>query len=123
MQQTRERAERIARNDSTFRDANERIDDVAQTIDDYRGTLLPFLCECADLSCTDIVRLTGEEYEEVRRRPTSFLTVPGHEDDEATSVVEENDRFAVVEKVGSAAEIAVELDPRSAEGVRLRARR
>jgi hypothetical protein len=117
MQQATARAERIARNDATFRDANERIDEVAKSLDDYRDTLLPFLCECADLRCTEIVRLTGEEYEEVRREPTWFLTVPGHEEGEATRVVDENDRYAVVEKLGAAAEVAAKLDRRTSSNL------
>lgn len=111
---TEERAEVIARNDATFRDANERVNDFAAGLDAYDDTPIPFLCECADLRCTEIVRLTPDEYESVRRDPTRFATVPGHEgDDEATTVVDENDRYAVVEKLGIAAEVAVELDPRS----------
>jgi hypothetical protein len=31
------------------------------------------------LACTDIVRLTREEYETVRASPVTFLVVPGHE--------------------------------------------
>jgi hypothetical protein len=30
------------------------------------------------LACTDIVRLTREEYETVRASPVTFLVVPGH---------------------------------------------
>jgi len=40
MQQATARAERLARNDATFRAANERIDEVAKSVDDYRDTLL-----------------------------------------------------------------------------------
>jgi hypothetical protein len=115
--EARERAEAIARNDATFRAANERVSDFANGLDDMDGTPLPFLCECADIRCTEIVRLTRAEYEAVRRDPTRFATVPGHEGDEdSTTVVDENDRYAVVEKLGAAAEIAVELDPRAGSG-------
>jgi len=117
MMEARERAEVIARNDATFRASNERINDVAQTVDDYQATPLPFLCECADLRCTEIVRLTGTEYERLRRDPTMFATVHGHEgDDGATRVLEENDRYAMVQKVGRAADVAAALDPRTRDG-------
>jgi hypothetical protein len=115
--EARERAEAIARNDATFRAANERVNEFANGLDDIEDMPLPFLCECADVRCTDIVRLTGAEYEAIRRDPTRFVTVPGHEgDEESTTVVEENDRYAVVEKLGAAAEVAVELDPRAGSG-------
>ena len=115
--ETRERAEVIARNDATFRAANERVNEFAAGLDAYDDTPIPFLCECADMRCTEIVRLTPEEYEAIRQDATRFATVPGHEgDDVATTVVDENDRYAVVEKLGVAAEVAVELDPRSGSG-------
>ena len=115
--EARERAEAIARNDATFRAANERVNDFASGLDVVEDTPLPFLCECADVRCTEIVRLTAAEYEAIRREPTRFATVPGHEgDEESTTVVDENERYAVVEKLGAAAEIAVELDPRAGSG-------
>ena len=115
--EARERAETIARNDATFRAANERVNDFANGLDDIEGTPLPFLCECPDVRCTAIVRLTKAEYEAIRRDPTRFATVPGHEgDEESSTVVDENDRYAVVEKLGVAAELAAELDPRAGSG-------
>ena len=39
---------------------------------------IPFLCECPEPECTEIVQLSMDEYEAVRRQPTSFLQVPDH---------------------------------------------
>ena len=110
-------AERVARNDAAFREANDQINDVAQSFDREDGELLPFLCECADVSCTEIVRLTPTEYEAVRREPTRFLNAHGHVRNAEgwARVVEEFDRYTVVEKIGEAGEIAAELDPRAEE--------
>lgn len=74
-------AERIARNNLTFRAANERIRARAA---EYDAPLerIPFLCECPRPDCTEIVRLTRDEYERVRAEPTQFLTADGHEDAE-----------------------------------------
>ncbi len=110
-------AERIARNDAAVREANDRINDVAQSLDRSDEDLLPFLCECADVSCTEILRLTPAEYEAVRREPTHFLNARGHVRNAQgwARVVEELDRYTVVEKIGEAGEIAVELDPRAQE--------
>jgi hypothetical protein len=105
--------EALARNDAVFRDANEQIDAFARSIDGTPDAHVPFLCECADVACTEIVRITSSEYEDLRRHPAWFATVPGHEGDEHWArVVQENDRYAVIEKVGAAAEVAAELDPR-----------
>jgi len=104
-------AVRAARNDATFRAANERIESYAVSIGVVGGEPLPFLCECADVSCTEIVRMTPAEYKAVREQPARFATLPGHEGDESWArVVERNERFEVVEKIGVAAEIAAKLD-------------
>ena len=67
--------ERIARNDATFRHANERIERAAEQAD---VELVPFLCECADERCTEIVRVSLADYEAVREHPERFLTAPDH---------------------------------------------
>jgi hypothetical protein len=46
----------------------------------------------------DAVRLSPAEYADVRAHPTRFFVVPGHEREELDRVVEQNARFAVVEK-------------------------
>jgi hypothetical protein len=106
-------AELMARNDASFREANERIESCVQSMDGRIDGLLPFLCECSDVTCTEIVRMTAAEYEAVREDSVRFTTVPGHEGGESWArVVDRNDRFAVVEKLGAAADVATELDAR-----------
>jgi hypothetical protein len=39
---------------------------------------LPFLCECADVRCRAIIRLTADEYAEARATPTRCVCVEGH---------------------------------------------
>ena len=76
--------------------------------------LLPALCECAELRCTEVVKLTPQQYEAVRSDPRWFINAPGHQVNAQgwAYVVSENDRFVVVEKIGEAGELAEELDPR-----------
>ena len=106
----------MARNDAVFRSANEHIDAFAKSIDGTADGTLPFLCECADVTCTEIVRITSSEYEALRQDPAWFATVRGHEgDEEWARVIDLNDRYAVVEKLGAAAEVAAELDPRGGD--------
>jgi hypothetical protein len=103
--------ERIARNNATFRDANEHIGAAAGAygID----SPVPFICECADARCSAIVRLTLEQYEEVRADSRHFLNVPGHED--AAEIVAVRDGYVIVEKLGRAGDIVDALDERSPE--------
>jgi hypothetical protein len=112
----RQTEERIARNDATFRDTNERIGQAAEAIGIDDG-VLPFICECADLSCTDVVLLDREEYEAVRANPRWFLNAHGHQRaaGPAAEVVESYDRYLVVQKVGHAGEVVEALDPREAK--------
>jgi hypothetical protein len=102
--------ERIAINQSRFREANERIESAA----DKMGLVgpVPFICECAQTSCVEIVRLSIEGYEEVRHDPRLFFTAPGHQqlavDAGAGIVVGKGDGYVLVEKIGVAGAIAEE---------------
>ena len=96
------RKDRQARNEVLFRQLNERIDSVAGdltftgVIDDRDvGT---YLCECADEGCLVEVRLSREEYEHVRESPIQFVVSPGHVVADIETVIEANERFAIVEK-------------------------
>jgi hypothetical protein len=106
--------ERIARNNATFRDANEHISAAAGIygID----SPVPFICECADARCSEIVRLTLEEYEEIRAHPRHFLQVPGHQDAAgAAQIVARRDGYVIVETLGRVGDIAEALDERGPE--------
>ena len=109
-------AERKALNEGTFRDANERIEHGAVHligVDDDQ--LVPFLCECPRMECTDVVLLTTEEYERVRSGPRQGLAALGHEDPEVESVIERNERFVMTEKFGRAGQVHEARDDRSSE--------
>jgi hypothetical protein len=105
-------AERVALNDATFRNANEGIEEKAESLDVDPA---PFLCECADETCTQIIRLTLQEYKEIRAEPTHFLNVPGHQVTAGphARVVAEREGYVIVQKVGVAGDIVAELDERS----------
>jgi hypothetical protein len=91
--------ERIARNNSIFRDANEKIREKSIELDDPVERI-PFLCECPRESCATIVQLTPGEYEAIRRDRTYFFTSPGHEDAELPvgEVVSRLEGYVVVQK-------------------------
>jgi hypothetical protein len=104
--------ERIARNDSIFRLANEEI--AAYASEHEFAEQVPFICECATESCVTIVNLSLGEYEEVRATPTRFFVAPGHQGSEGSvGMLEDRGRYLLVEKGGRAGEVATQLDPRS----------
>ena len=85
----------------------------ARTRDPGDAETSPFRCECGDLGCTCFVRVTATEYESVRAYPTRFLIRRNHENPESEQVVEEHERFAVVDAVsGEAVKAARRSDPR-----------
>ena len=108
--------ERIARNDAAFRSANERIAEVA--IGNGMEGSLPFICECGDRACSEIVLLSIAAYESVRGNGRHFFNVPGHQaaDLGVGRVVERHDGYVVYEKHGHAGDVAARLDERSTVG-------
>jgi hypothetical protein len=106
------RIERIALNESAFRDLNENLEQSVhrgRADSGYAG----FVCECGDGDCEMTVRLELAAYEHIRRDPCLFFVVAGHELPEAEAVVERNDGYVVVRKMEEAADIVEETDPRS----------
>src|SRR3954468_20134611 len=106
---TEDRGERIARNEAAYRDVNEAI---RKGRTDQSETPRPFVCECGQLGCNQLVELTMREYEPVRANPRRFVMVAGHEIPDVEFVVERHDRFLVAEKHDHEAEIAEATDPR-----------
>src|ERR1700744_4800974 len=102
---------RIGANESVFRETNEGIErGLWPGEGDQRA---PFRCECAQLDCAEAVRVTPVVYGRVRGHPRRVVGAAGHEVPEAEFVVEPHLDYLVVEKVGEAASVAEERDPRS----------
>ena len=91
--------ERIVRNNKTFKAANEQIKEKS---DLYGSPLerIPFLCECPQVDCREILRLTTAEYAEVRANPRHYFTLPEHAAADALvgRVISQQNGYAVVEK-------------------------
>jgi hypothetical protein len=106
-----DREERLAFNESQFRETNERL---AETSAEWGVTAgaLDLLCECADLDCTERIDVNPNEYERARSESTLFLLRFGHERSEVEMILEANERFVLVRKLGDAGDVAVETDPR-----------
>ncbi len=115
--QTELTSERVARNQSTFRDANESIEREAEALVPC-AEQVPFVCECPDPGCTSIALLSFVDYEIVRSRGDWFLAVLGHEvcvvdDEEVARIAKRYTAFTLMENVGQAGETAKQLDPRA----------
>jgi SpoU rRNA methylase family enzyme len=105
--------ERAGRNQALLREVNERIEELNETFDQFSpyGT---WMCECADTGCREQIEMTIGEYEAIRRHPNRFVIAPHglHFYENVEDVVEETARYWVVEKIGEAARVAIELDTR-----------
>jgi hypothetical protein len=111
MHDTRPDVERIAANEDFFRTLNEAITAAAQELHDDAAddVLYELMCECAVRNCSEMVQLTLEEYDRVRRYDGRFLVRPSHIVPQVEQVIEERDRYWVIEKFGRAREIVEEL--------------
>ena len=69
--------ERAAKNETAFRRANAQIEAKRRSLGLEMTT--PYLCECEDETCTELVRLTPSEYRYARARPRRFFVSTGHE--------------------------------------------
>jgi hypothetical protein len=103
-----DREERAARNESLFREVNDRISDLNEAFAEITH-VFEIACECSSIKCIETIMIGREEYRAVRQHPSRFVVLPGHVAAGVEQVVSEPDGFVVVEKVGAAGEFAAEL--------------
>ena len=106
------RQERVARNEASAREINERIE---ESYDSHGlDTYINMVCECGLADCDVFLPVTKSEYEDLRSDPRRFVIVREHLAADVEDVVSETDRYVVVQKrEGIPAEIAEQTDPRS----------
>ena len=102
--------ERIAENEAFSRDLNRSKDDWLRSGLQVAG----FRCECWRIDCGVRMRLSRQEWREVRSRPERFAVAPGHTaidvEPGVEEVVKKYDHFWIVEKRGRAGEIAAKRE-------------
>ena len=99
-------AERSAKNEARFREINEELEQKRiELLGDVDDRPTPFLCECEDMACTEVLAISLPEYETARGTRRRFLICPGHVADNA-EVVARRETFWLVEKQGEAGRIA-----------------
>ena len=116
-----DRQERAARNQSLFRQINERIEDLNESF----GLLLPlgdWICECANDTCIERVEMNAGEYEAIRADGARFFVAPSDEHvwPDVEQVAERCERYWVVAMKDRAGELAKRANPRSPAPLSLR---
>ena len=107
-----DRAVRKARNESLFREVNERVRELNEAFDALSRNA-EWICECGNTECLEPIQMTHEEYEAVRAQGSDYFFVKpdaAHVVPDAEAVVERHERYWVVKKIGVAAEVAEEDD-------------
>lgn len=92
-------AARVARNEELFSEANDRIAVVAGGLPPIGH--VPFLCECPDGRCSEIVELSLGEYGALRLFANRFVISPRCRggDRALTAIVERTERFTIVDRL------------------------
>jgi hypothetical protein len=101
--------EKRAENEATFREANEQIRNAQRELDPPLARV-PYLCECDDVGCREVIPLTAPEYERVRADGATFVIAHDHPSE--GDVLEEHESHLVVRKQNTGGEVARALDPR-----------
>jgi hypothetical protein len=99
------RVARIAENEIAFRAANELLRGVFEHARDVEQGF-PFLCECGDSRCTQVILLPLEIYAAMREYPDRFVIASGHKQLETERILDGTDDYQLIEKTGTAGAIA-----------------
>ena len=112
---SKEEVLRAARNQTLYREVNERIEDLNERFDMALEAAGMWVCECADPKCSEQLEMTLGEYERLRGHPNHFAVARGHVYEAVERIVEEYENYVIVAKFGPGATYAVENDPRQGE--------
>jgi hypothetical protein len=107
------REERVAKNEATSREINEKIEDAHEEGSQSRDDPIRMVCECGQEECDRLLAITLREYDQVRSDPRQFVVVHEHVIVDVDRIIQEADRFVLVAKrEGTPAAVATEEDPR-----------
>jgi hypothetical protein len=105
---TNQTGARIGQNEALFREVNERIEGLQNSLG-VGGTFY-VVCECGTAACTERFAITRADYLALRDDPRRFAVVPGHQAPEVERTVAERAGYLVVEKTDPEAVEAAEKD-------------
>lgn len=92
------RHEQLVENQQTFRYANERFQDIVRDALGVNGHRVPFLCECAEVSCRGRIDATLEEYEDAHFNRDDYFILRGHLRVTGEEIVGQRDGYDLVRK-------------------------
>jgi len=107
-----ERARRIGLNEAVFREINERIRAIHESVagDEQEQQII---CECGNADCAERITIAAAAYESLRAESGRFGVIPGHEMTDVEDILERHEGYLVVCKcAGQPMDIAVTTDPR-----------
>jgi hypothetical protein len=98
-------ATRKARNEIQLRKLNEQIEEHHLRM---QPSVATWVCECADETCAQPVKMTIAEYEAVRAESTQFFVAPSdqHVSTDIEHVVRREPLYWVIAKIGVGAEMS-----------------
>ena len=113
----RDRAARAAKNQVLFRGASERVKELNEAFS-LVAPLGEWMCECANTDCIERIEMSVAAYEAVRRHDDRFFVSPsdGHFWPDVERVIEHNDGYWVVERIGRPGRAAARDEARSSRG-------
>jgi hypothetical protein len=112
IEQEGDRQSRAAKNQSLFREINERITDLNDAFAPITDSA-DWVREYANEACVERVAMCSNEYEAVRADPRRFVVAPSEEHvwRDVEKVVTRRVRYWTVEKRGAAGELGEATDP------------
>lgn len=94
------RDERKEQNQRMFRAANERMQEMIDGEVPY-GTVIPFLCECADSECLGRINIDASDYEGIHIDRDLYIVLRDHPTIEGEEVVDQQDGYDIVSKAAA----------------------
>jgi hypothetical protein len=94
------RQERQELNQRMFRAANERMEEIIEGLGGQvpYGTVIPFLCECADEECRGRINIDSSEYMGIHLDSDLYIVLRDHPTIDGENVVEREDGYDIVSK-------------------------
>jgi|tagenome__1003787_1003787.scaffolds.fasta_scaffold16131706_2 hypothetical protein len=89
------RNQRLRHNEVLFREINDAREQLNAA---GAESVLTFLCECSDPTCSERIRLQARRYDAIRRGENRFILRPGHEEPQIESIVEAHPDYEIVKK-------------------------
>jgi hypothetical protein len=87
-------------NQRMFRAANERMQEMIDG-DVPHGTVIPFLCECADNECLGRINMNASDYEGIHIDRDLFIVLRDHPTIDGQEVVDQQDGYDIVSRAAA----------------------